>query len=258
AAAAPRTQASAPPPDPADPGPAAAPLRAILAPEEVPGARSDADARFAAALAEAAPDRPLADPPPQSAGAASLPDGRLAANALVYPWVRPDCDRLERLPPDLAARCTRYDFSAPLATARIAWFARADAPVLAAQRPADLRGLTLCRPSGMFDGDLAAAGLAPPRAARLAPATARDCLDAVASGQADVASLEARDARRARTRPPPLPDVTELPALASGVTLHAAAWRGSPAAGAALAVLDAGLAALRERQAPAEQQDGDR
>ncbi|MEM1316020.1 MAG: hypothetical protein AAGI51_15790, partial [Pseudomonadota bacterium] len=242
----------------------AAPLRALQAPEEVPGANPEADARLAAALAEAAPDRPLAETPApaaqgaEAAGAARAPEGRLSAYDLVYPWVRPDCDRLERLPPELAARCTRYDFSQPLATARIAWFARADAPFVGAERPSELRGLTICRPEGMFDGDLAAAGLAPPRAGRLSPATARACLDAVAAGEADLASLEAREARRARAAFPPLPDVTELPALASRVTLHAAAWRGSTAGRAALAILDAGLDALRDRAPALDRQGGER
>ncbi|MFO7857261.1 MAG: LysM peptidoglycan-binding domain-containing protein [Paracoccaceae bacterium] len=200
----------------------------------------------AGALAEvgaaASSDDPAAAVDAAAALAATGPEG---PSHLSYPWIRPDCGRLHRLPPDLARRCATLDFSAPLATLDVVWIARPGGPAAAATGSDRLRGLTLCRPSGTFDGDLAAAGLAPPRARRVAAPDAAACLAAVADGRADVASLPAHAASAAmEARPPDAPALTANPALASSVTLHAAARRDSPAGRAGLAALDVGLARL--------------
>ncbi|MEO0681096.1 MAG: LysM peptidoglycan-binding domain-containing protein [Pseudomonadota bacterium] len=256
--------AAAPPESETTPAPAAppsdeAPVRTLRSDADLPEAGGAVSALLGDALAEA--DRRSA---PAAPAAAASPDAETEAPPapglgedppgfdLVYPWIRPDCERLERLPPSLAERCARYDFSAPLGTARIAWYVRADGPLVTAEDPSAFRGRVICRPERMFDGDLAAAGLAPPRAGRISPATARGCLEAVAAGEAEAASLELGAARRARADGPPLPELTELPELRREVTLHAAAWRGSVTGRAALAALDAGLAALRGRRPPVE------
>jgi hypothetical protein len=208
----------------------------------------------AEALAEADSTPPPSDRdlPPAGVEAALERTGPNGPWHISYPWIAPDCARLDRLPPALARRCATLDFSSPLATLRFAWIVRPESAAAAAQGPEALRGLTLCRPEGAFDGDLAADGLAPPRARRLAPPDAAACLAAVAEGAADVASLAADEARAALAdRSPDAPALAENAALASSVTLHAAARRDSPFGRAALAALDSGLAAIRTaRSAP--------
>lgn len=199
----------------------------------------------ARALKEAGAAQSSEHPVATDAGEALAATGPEGPSHLSYPWIRPECGRLHRLPPDLGRRCATLDFSAPLAALDFVWIARPGSPAATASGPSALRGLTLCRPRGTFDGDIAAAGLAPPRARRLAAPDAAACLVAVADGAADVASLPAGAAKAALdARPTDAPALTANPALASSVTLHAAARRDSPAGRAGLAALDVGLARL--------------
>ncbi len=199
----------------------------------------------AGALAKVGAAASAGDPVTADAAAALAATGPEGPAHLSYPWIRPDCGRLHRLPPDLARRCATLEFSAPLATLDFVWIARPGSPAATAPDSAKLRGLTLCRPAGIFDGDLAAAGLAPPRVQRLAAPDAAACLAAVADGAADVASLPAASAGAALdARPETAPPLAANPALASTVSLHAAARRDNPAGRAGLAALDLGLARL--------------
>ena len=171
---------------------------------------------------------------------------------LAAPWLTPDCTRMHRLTPAYAARCARYDRSEPLAVIAIRWFAPRGGVAAAAEGAAVLRGLRICRPEGVFDMDLQALGLKPPRTARLSPETAVDCLRMVALGRADAAALPAPDARAALDRldadPPEWREsLVENAELADAVSVRALSHRASPQARAAMIDLNRGLSALGGR-----------
>ncbi|MGR3780674.1 MAG: LysM peptidoglycan-binding domain-containing protein [Albimonas sp.] len=204
-----------------------------------------ARARLLAALGEGAPGREV-----EVEAAAGEARARIAPGGgadLAFAWIAPDCAALPRLDAASAELCARYDFSAPLATAETAWFVRAeDGPRTAG----DLAGARICRPEGRPAGDLAALRLAPPRATRLAPPTAAECLALLRAGEAEAAALFVEEAPAAD------PSLRRLVDLGGPQALVALAHPANPRGRAALAALNRGLAALAEAEAEAEE-DGE-
>ena len=197
--------------------------------EEAPQEQTPAGEPPLAPLPSAAGSGGAPAAPPADPLAALAPGGRAL---LAYPVWWPDC----------AALCARHDASRPLAVMRMAWFARADAVPLDAPPPPDAR---ICRAEGRPDADLAALGLAPPRARRLAPADDAACLEMLAQGEADFASLPAAalaEALKGSFRLPP--GLERRPELERSLALRAVAHGGSPEGRAALDALDAGLESL--------------
>ncbi len=239
------TAASADPAAPEAAAPAPAPV--VEAPDlplraAIGGAHTNLPAAFRAAsrareaLALAVPDRTLRTAPGGWEALAALhPDGDAV---LAFPWIVPDCAAVHLLPAPEAALCTRYDRSPPLASIPVVWVARRGSDAARAKTPAALRGLAICRRAGAPDADLAAAGLAPPRAIRLAPPAAADCVQRVAEGQAAAASLLGPEI------PPLPPELMRVPALAGALAFHALARKDSAEGRAALAALNRGLASL--------------
>ena len=207
--------------------------------EEAPQEQTPAGEPPLAPLPSAAGSGGAPAAPPADPLAALAPGGRAL---LAYPVWWPDCAALSRLSPRDAALCARHDASRPLAVMRMAWFARADAVPLDAPPPPDAR---ICRAEGRPDADLAALGLAPPRARRLAPADDAACLEMLAQGEADFASLPAAalaEALKGSFRLPP--GLERRPELERSLALRAVAHGGSPEGRAALDALDAGLESL--------------
>ncbi|MDF2235176.1 LysM peptidoglycan-binding domain-containing protein [Albimonas sp. CAU 1670] len=229
--------AALPSPPPTPPDPEAGPIRVAWGGDAAALPASDrARARLEAALARAS-GRAVEIEAGEGDARAEIAPG--AGADLAFAWIAPDCAALARLDAASAEICARYDLSRPLASVALAWFVRAGD---AARGPADLAGRRICRPEGRSVADLAALGLAPPRAVRAAPATAAECLRMVAAGEADAAALFAEDALFAdlaaglrRFAPEGAPEALSLVALA-----HPANPRGR----AAIETLDRGLAAL--------------
>jgi polar amino acid transport system substrate-binding protein len=110
----------------------------------------------------------------------------------------------------------------------------------------DLLGARLCRPEGMFVGDLEAEGLVEPNVSLVAPSTALDRFDALLVGEVNVVTMDALTAEKtlehvsAAAR-----KVTELEGLATLQTLHAVAPRTSGPGRAAVARLNDELRVMR-------------
>lgn len=231
-----------------DAGPAATPpptLPAPLAAAEEPvtlALRAPPDApalaRLQAALARAGREvSPVAD-------AALHPDGPAL---LAAPVADPGCARLSGLAPEAARLCVRHDWSAPLSRTEVVWLAAADSELARAEGPEELLDRVLCRPRGLPEGDMAAAGLAPPRITRLAPADAAACLRAVLAGEAEAAGLPAPLANAVlESLGAEAEGLARLPALTGPLSEHAISRRLSAQGRAALATLDRGLAAVDE------------
>ncbi len=232
-------EAALPSPPPTPPDPAAGPIRLAWGGDAaaMPAAER-ARARLLAALAEAAPDRPVEIAAEADEARARIGPGGPAD--LAFAWVAPDCAALPRLDAASAELCARYEFSAPLAQAETVWFVRAGDGARTAE---DLAGARICRPEGRPAGDLAALRLAPPRARRLAPATAADCLRLLREGEAEAAAIFVEDA------PAAAPDLRRLETLGGPQSLVALAHPANPRGRAALTALDRGLAALAEAEA---------
>lgn len=211
-------------------------------PVAVVGENAPALTQVREALGRAAPNRIAAF---ASGGVEALHP--LGEALLAAPVPDPGCARLERLAPASAALCVRHDWSEPLARVPVVWLAHAGSELPFAEGPSALRGRRLCRPAGAPQGDLAAAGLLPPRVERLAPETAEACLRLVLSGAADAAALRAPEAARALARLGEAAEkLQEVPALSGRITLHAVSRKDSAEGRAALTLLDRGLNASED------------
>jgi polar amino acid transport system substrate-binding protein len=165
---------------------------------------------------------------------------------LGFPWYRPDCARAERLGAAAQRRCVDFVFSEPLLELSIAWYARAGDPITGAAVPEALAGRRLCRPASYFTFDLRQAGLVPPDTTLVFPPAAEDCFVLLEAGVVDAVTLARAAAEAEIARLGLAGRVAEIPGLASVQTLHVIAPKASPEARAFLALIDQGLAELRD------------
>ena len=172
-----------------------------------------------------------------------LPDG---AYDVGLPWLKPDCDRPGALSAQLRARCTDFLWSQPLQEVVIGYFALAGSPLLESGSHAALSGLTLCRPEGQPRFDLDQNGLGPDAATLLRAPDTGACIDRLLAGEVDVVSVSVGLAQAALAEGGLFDRVAEIPALADIQTLHALSARGNPRGRAALALINRGLATMRD------------
>lgn len=163
-----------------------------------------------------------------------------------FPWVRPDCDRPAALGAESRARCRSFDFSDPFFEVVLSFYTIHGSEYEGAATHEALFGARLCRPDGMFVGDLEAEGLVEPNVSLVAPPTAQDCFDALLVGEVNVVTMDALTAEKTlETTAGAARKVTELEGLATLQTLHAVAPRTSAAGRAALGRLNDGLRVMR-------------
>lgn len=190
------------------------------------GAPGLADAVVAAALTQtvgAAGWRIVADNGARGVG----PDLR-------FPLARPDCGNPTSLAPEARDQCGALAWSAPLVEDVMTAWSRRDAGVVSG-----LAGLRVCRVAGAPEAGVV---LAPD--ATTAP-DAAECLRRTAAGEVDLALALSAAADAAMAETGLGAALVEQTALARLVALRAAAPADDPAALAALAALDLGLARLR-------------
>jgi polar amino acid transport system substrate-binding protein len=163
-----------------------------------------------------------------------------------FPWVRPDCARPAGLGAESRARCRSFEFSDPFFEVVLSFYTIRGSEYENADSHEDLLGARLCRPDGMFVGDLEAEGLVEPNVSLVAPSTARDCFDALLVGEVNVVTMDALTAEKTLENVSGAArKVLELEGLATLQTLHAVAPRTSPSGRAALAQLNDGLRVMR-------------
>ena len=165
---------------------------------------------------------------------------------LGFPWYKPDCTRQERLSAPMQRSCAEFAFSEPLFEVAIGYYVRSGDALAAATEYSQLSGQRICRPANHFTFDLELEGLVEPNATLLTPPKASDCLAMLKQGKVDVVTLSKAVASLEITRLGLLDLIAEIPALASGQTLHAVAPKDNPVAVAYLGDINDGLAGLQE------------
>ncbi len=172
-----------------------------------------------------------------------LPEG---AFDLGFPWFKPDCTRMELLSAPMQARCTEYLWSQPLHELVVGYFVQAGSPLESVSDPAELVGLTFCRPAGYYTFDLEQRGLGEPRVTIVRPETPADCLQRLVAGDVDVVSLSVTLVEGELAEAGLIGQVTELPDLADILTMHVLGPRTNPFARTYLTLVNRGLREMRE------------
>lgn len=158
--------------------------------------------------------------------AALLPGG---GHDVGFPWVRPNCDSPAGLGAESRARCRTFVFSDPFFEIVLGFYTTVGSDYASAASHADLIGARICRPEGMFVGDLENEGLVEPAVSLVARENAVACVRALMYGEVDVVSTDAAAAAAALTKVSGAERrVTELEGLATLHTLHAVAPRQAP------------------------------
>jgi ABC-type amino acid transport substrate-binding protein len=176
--------------------------------------------------------------------AALLPGGGYDVG---FPWVRPDCDRPAALGVESRARCRSFEFSDPFLEVVLSFYTLDGSEYAGVKAHEEMLGARICRPQGMFVGDLEAEGLVEPNVSLVTPPTAQDCFEALLIGEVNIVSMDAQTADRALIDiPGGKRKVRELDGLATLQTLHAVTARGSIGGRAALAQINDAVRKMRE------------
>ncbi|PJI92121.1 amino acid ABC transporter substrate-binding protein (PAAT family) [Yoonia maricola] len=171
-----------------------------------------------------------------------LPSGAID---MVFPWFKPDCDRVENLSPASAYRCTDFNHSAPLYEALVGYYTLAGGEYQNAASYSDLFGATLCRPEAWFTFDLEAQRLMPPNVELRTTVPQNGCWELLQNGEVDIVTLDALPAEEDYRELGLEGQITKLEALTSGVTMHVFVSKNNAFANEALPIINAGLQELR-------------
>ncbi len=171
-----------------------------------------------------------------------LPTG---AVDMVFPWFRPDCDKLENLSPTSASRCTLFNHSEPFYEALVGYYTLKGGAYEGATTPQELMGSRLCRPEAWFTFDLEADGLMPPNTSLTTTAQQNGCWQLLLDGEIDVITLDALPAEEDYRELGLEGQVVKLEGLTSAQTLHIFVSKDNQFANDALPIINAGLEQLR-------------
>lgn len=175
--------------------------------------------------------------------AALLPGGGYEVG---FPWVRPDCEAPATLGAESRARCRSFVYSVPFLDVVLGFYTMSRSDFAAAKTHEALLGARICRPDGMFQGDLEAEKLVEPAVSRVSPPSSLDCFRALLVGEVDVVSTDAAAADEALAQiPGAARRVAEIEGLATLHTLHAVAPRGDALGLRTIEMLNEGLGRMR-------------
>lgn len=100
-------------------------------------------------------------------------------------WTQPNCDLLDELNDDSKFRCNNFNWTDPLFQQVVAYYTMNGSQNYATHE--DIKGMTVCRPAGYSTAMLEEFGLGEPDITLIRLADPEACLNAVVSGDADVA-----------------------------------------------------------------------
>jgi len=163
-------------------------------------------------------------------------------------WVMPDCtNRTFEWSTETQTRCTQFDSSVPVYDTVFGVYTLPESSYASATSYEEFKGATICRMTGWGLFDLEAAGLGGDDYTRLDPVTARECVDAVLTGSADIATFEVQlmsdtmGEMGLNTN-----DLVENPFVSTTQSLRFIAHRSNPFGKQYLAMLNKGLNEMRE------------
>ena len=171
-----------------------------------------------------------------------LPTG---AVDMVFPWFRPDCDRVENLSPSSAYRCTDFNHSDPFYEIVVDFYALEGSTYATASSFDDLRGARICRPEAWFTFDLEAAELVEPNITYVTPVVQQDCVQLLLNGEVDVVTYDALPAEEDIREAGAEDRVVTLEPLRGTVSSHIFVSKNNAFANEALPIINAGLEELR-------------
>ncbi|MEO1613501.1 MAG: transporter substrate-binding domain-containing protein, partial [Pseudomonadota bacterium] len=152
---------------------------------------------------------------------------------------------IDKLGPISVSRCTDLAWSDPLFEQIIGYYMRADD----ASKPTDhvgLFGRTVCRPDGFATFMLEERDLVEPNVTLVRPASPTTCFELLASGEVDAVVMATMVGDDAIANLSDASNIEEQPQLSTIATMHAATSVNNPNKDAHLAVLNEGIANVRE------------
>jgi len=169
----------------------------------------------------------------------------LGALDMVFPWFKPDCDRLENLGPASAYRCTNFNHSDAFYEILVDYYTLDGSEYADAQSHEDLFGARVCRPEAWFVFDMEAVELVEPNITLVQPVSQQDCIQLLRDGEADVMTYDALPAEEDIREAGMVDQVTTLEPLRGTVTSHIFVGKDNAFANEALPIINAGLEELR-------------
>lgn len=164
---------------------------------------------------------------------------------MVFPWFRPDCDRVENLSPSSAYRCTDFNHSDPFYEVLVNFYTLNDSPYACADSYDDLMGARVCRPEAWFTFDLEAENLTPPNVDYITTVAQDGCWQLLLDGQVDVVTYDSLPAEEDAREAGLTDRITTLEPLKGTVTTHIFVSKDNALANEALPIINAGLEELR-------------
>ncbi|MCX8954605.1 transporter substrate-binding domain-containing protein [Ruegeria sp. NA] len=172
----------------------------------------------------------------------------LGAFDISIAWTVPDCtNRTYEWSPETEARCTQFVASVPVYDIVGGFFTLPESEYASATSFKDLEGSTICRMAGWSMVVLEEQGLNRENTTVVQPSSARDCLDAVLTGTADVAAFEV-DLFASTMKDMGLTsaDIVENPYVSTLSSMSFLAHRTNPFAREYIAMMNKGLIEMRQ------------
>ncbi|WP_170326532.1 LysM peptidoglycan-binding domain-containing protein [Ruegeria arenilitoris] len=173
----------------------------------------------------------------------------LGAFDISMAWNIPDCtNRSYEWSWETEVRCTQFHASAPVYDIVFGFYSLPESTYASATSFDDLHGATICRMEGWPLHDLEQEGLLRGETMTvLQPATARECLDAVITGTADLATFEVQLFADAMSQMGlDTNDIVENPYVSTLSALRFITHRSNPQGKKYLALMNKGLNEMRE------------
>lgn len=171
-----------------------------------------------------------------------LPSG---AVDMVFPWFRPDCDKVANLSEASAYRCTEFNHSAPFYEALVGYYTLTGSQYANVTEYSQLQGARICRPEAWFTFDLEAEELMPPNVSFTRPVPQDGCWQLLVDGEIDVVTLDALPAEEDARELGFEDQIAKIEPLTSAVTMHIFVSKDNQFANDALPIINAGLEELR-------------
>ncbi len=163
---------------------------------------------------------------------------------MAFPWARPDCDNSPQEP-----RCVAYHFSQPMFEYLVLLYTHVDRPIPFA-KDSDIEGRTLCRPAGYLTHMLDKGGrnwVSDGKITLIQPSLVATCFELLASGDVDGVVLNEFTARDAIIEMDLDDEVAPVQGRPISITaLHVLVHKSHPQADALLALVNDGLATIRQ------------
>ncbi|WP_170479762.1 transporter substrate-binding domain-containing protein [Ruegeria arenilitoris] len=163
-------------------------------------------------------------------------------------WTIPDCtNRSYEWSQETEARCTQFVASVPVYDVVGGFFTLPESAYAGATTFEEFKGATICRMEGWSMVVLEEVGLNDSNVTMVKPKTARECLDAVLTGTADIAAFEVElFAATMNEMGLSSADIAENPFVSTLSSMSFLAHRSNPYARQYIAMMNKGLVEMRE------------